>query len=172
MLASEAPCSSISKNQMKSLKPGHHSAKILLFRTHHLKISTTELTLVGMQTHLRENMWFTSFGRDCLPQLACIFVTVDVLLAFKPHYSSQAFQSLYYVLLYACKGYICANIHLMVCTVELYRVFFSVFESNSFLTGLFQRLKCNIMYQSCSSNLLFWFWLNRFFSKLTLEIKF
>ena len=66
-----------------------------------------------MQTHLRENMWFTSFGRDCLPQLACIFVTVDVLLAFKPHYSSQAFQSLYYEI-YAYKGYIWASIHLMV----------------------------------------------------------
>ena len=45
LLASEAPCSFISKNHMKSLKPGHHIAKILLFRTHHLKISTTELTL-------------------------------------------------------------------------------------------------------------------------------
>ena len=47
MLASEAPCSSILKNQTKSLKPGHHIAKILLFRTHHIQISTTELTLVS-----------------------------------------------------------------------------------------------------------------------------
>ena len=31
---------------MKSLKPGHHIAKILLFRTHHLWNSTTELILV------------------------------------------------------------------------------------------------------------------------------
>ena len=76
-----------------------------------------------MQTHLRENMWFTSFGRDCLPQLACIFVTVDVLLAFKPHYSSQAFQSLYDVL-YACTGYICANIHLMVQVNLCQKLFF------------------------------------------------
>ena len=45
MWASEAPCSSISKNQMKSLKPGHHIAIILLFRTHHLWNSTTELIL-------------------------------------------------------------------------------------------------------------------------------
>ena len=45
MWASEAPCSSISKNQMKSFKPGHHIAKILLFRTHHLWNSTTELIL-------------------------------------------------------------------------------------------------------------------------------
>ena len=50
MWASEAPCSSISKNQMKSLKPGHHIAKILLFRTHHLWNSTTELILVTMCT--------------------------------------------------------------------------------------------------------------------------
>ena len=33
------------KNQMKSLKPFHLFAKIFLFRTHHLQISTTELTL-------------------------------------------------------------------------------------------------------------------------------
>ena len=46
MWASEAPCSSISKNQMKSLKPGHHIAKIMLFRTHHLWNSTTELILI------------------------------------------------------------------------------------------------------------------------------
>ena len=45
MWASEAPCSSISKNQMKCLKPGLHIAKILLFRTHHLWNSTTELIL-------------------------------------------------------------------------------------------------------------------------------
>ena len=45
MWASEAPCSSISKNQMKCLKPGHHIAKILLFRTHHPWSSTTELIL-------------------------------------------------------------------------------------------------------------------------------
>ena len=32
---------------MKSLKPGHHIAKILLFRTHHLWISTTELILMA-----------------------------------------------------------------------------------------------------------------------------
>ena len=32
------------KNQMKSLKPGHHIAKIFLFRTHHLWNSPTELT--------------------------------------------------------------------------------------------------------------------------------
>jgi hypothetical protein len=36
MIVSEAPCSSISKNQKKSFKPGHFYAKILLFRTHHL----------------------------------------------------------------------------------------------------------------------------------------
>ena len=48
MWASEAPCSSISKNQMKSLKPGHHIVKILLFRTHHLWNSTTELILLYM----------------------------------------------------------------------------------------------------------------------------
>ena len=36
----------ISKNQTKSLKPGHHIAKILLFRTHHLWNSTTELILI------------------------------------------------------------------------------------------------------------------------------
>ena len=47
MWASEAPCSSILKNQMKSLKPGHHIAKILLFRTHHLWNSTTELILLN-----------------------------------------------------------------------------------------------------------------------------
>ena len=45
MWASEAPCSSISKNQMKSLKLGHHIAKILLFRNNHLWNSTTELIL-------------------------------------------------------------------------------------------------------------------------------
>ena len=49
MWASEAPCSSISKNQMKSLKPGHHIAIILLFRTHHLWNSTTELILWNSQ---------------------------------------------------------------------------------------------------------------------------
>ena len=54
MWASEAPCSSISKNQMKSLKPGHHIAKILLFRTHHLWNSTTELILKFWNFHL----WF------------------------------------------------------------------------------------------------------------------
>ena len=32
LIASEAPCTSISKNQMKSLKPGHQIAKILLLR--------------------------------------------------------------------------------------------------------------------------------------------
>ena len=31
---------------MKSLKPGHHITKILLFRTHHLWNSTTELILI------------------------------------------------------------------------------------------------------------------------------
>ena len=46
MWASEAPCSSISKNQMKCLKPGHHIGKILLFRTHHPWSSTTELILL------------------------------------------------------------------------------------------------------------------------------
>ena len=46
MWPSEAPCSSISKNQMKSLKPGYHIVKILLFRTHHLWNSTTELILM------------------------------------------------------------------------------------------------------------------------------
>ena len=33
---------------MKSLKPGHHIAKVLLFRTHHLWNSTTELILIGI----------------------------------------------------------------------------------------------------------------------------
>ena len=33
---------------MKSLKPGHHIAKILHFRTHHLWNSTTELILVSI----------------------------------------------------------------------------------------------------------------------------
>ena len=44
MWASEAPSSSISKeNQKKSFKSGHFYAKILIFRTHHLWNSTTEL---------------------------------------------------------------------------------------------------------------------------------
>ena len=53
MWASEAPCSSILKNQMKPLKPGHHIAKILLFRTHHLWNSTTELILLCMSRKFR-----------------------------------------------------------------------------------------------------------------------
>ena len=36
------------KNQMKSLKLGHHIAKILLFRTPNLWNSTTELILIHM----------------------------------------------------------------------------------------------------------------------------
>jgi hypothetical protein len=36
LLASEAPSSSISKNQQKSFKPGHFCAKIMLFRTRKL----------------------------------------------------------------------------------------------------------------------------------------
>ena len=47
MWASEAPCSSISKNQNKSFKSGHFYAKILLFRTHHLWNSTTEQIFMG-----------------------------------------------------------------------------------------------------------------------------
>ena len=48
MLASDAPCSSISKNQMKSLKPGHLFAKILLFRTHYLWNFTILLILMSI----------------------------------------------------------------------------------------------------------------------------
>ena len=45
MWASEAQGPSISKNQKKSFKLGHFYAKFLLFRTHHLWNSTTELIL-------------------------------------------------------------------------------------------------------------------------------
>ena len=43
----------ISKNQLKSLKTGHHIAKILLFRTHHLWNSTTELILLTIVWSLK-----------------------------------------------------------------------------------------------------------------------
>ena len=56
MWASEAPCSSISKNQMKSLKPGHHIAKILFFRTHHLWNCTTKLILLTLKKETKSTL--------------------------------------------------------------------------------------------------------------------
>ena len=98
---------------MKSLKPGHHIAKILLFRTHHLWTSTTELILilkiVGFLDYISEfflngKLWYEStfvskigvlgFRRNmrkpffhCLPNMLFEFfaIAIENLMEFSPN---------------------------------------------------------------------------------------
>ena len=57
---------------MKSLKPGHHIAKILLFRTHHLWNSTTELIFCwplpsSLQPSSKVQLVLFQFSFSCFP---------------------------------------------------------------------------------------------------------
>ena len=76
MWASEAPCSSISKNQKKSFKSGHFYAKILLFRTHYLLNSTTELILCSI-FFLLEGDSKKSYNKKLFDNLASHYFQYD-----------------------------------------------------------------------------------------------
>ena len=116
MWASEAPSSSISKNQKKYLKSGHFYAKILLFRTHHLWNSTTELILISNNDDekccflkyfgfRRTKFLFTARSRNTLIDLfqdhefwfsysiLCIYSHKSQINYSKSHFDSELFCS-------------------------------------------------------------------------------